>query len=289
VEAQPTIHIVLITGMSGAGKSHAINCFEDLGYFCVDNLPPTLLPKFAELCAQLEGRLNKVALVSDLRGGEFFNNLFEALQELDSNRIDYEILFLEADDEVLIRRFKETRRRHPLADLSLREAIDKERQMLAELRGKADRVIDTSSLSPRELKETIANLYEPEQREKSMFITIISFGFKYGLPLDADLVFDVRFLPNPHYVQHLRSLTGQDPQVKDYIWRWMVTHKYLQKVHDLLEFSIPYYIREGKSNLVIAVGCTGGKHRSVALAEEIGRLLGDRYRVNCKHRDMHKA
>jgi len=275
--------------MSGAGKSHAINCFEDLGYFCVDNLPPTLLPKFAELCAQLEGRLNKVALVSDLRGGEFFNNLFEALQELDSNRIDYEILFLEADDEVLIRRFKETRRRHPLADLSLREAIDKERQMLAELRGKADRVIDTSSLSPRELKETIANLYEPEQREKSMFITIISFGFKYGLPLDADLVFDVRFLPNPHYVQHLRSLTGQDPQVKDYIWRWMVTHKYLQKVHDLLEFSIPYYIREGKSNLVIAVGCTGGKHRSVALAEEIGRLLGDRYRVNCKHRDMHKA
>ncbi|HOL16773.1 MAG TPA: RNase adapter RapZ [Bacillota bacterium] len=289
MEAQPTIHIVLITGMSGAGKSHAINCFEDLGYFCVDNLPPTLLPKFAELCAQLEGRLNKVALVSDLRGGEFFNNLFEALQELDSNRIDYEILFLEADDEVLIRRFKETRRRHPLADLSLREAIDKERQMLAELRGKADRVIDTSSLSPRELKETIANLYEPEQREKSMFITIISFGFKYGLPLDADLVFDVRFLPNPHYVQHLRSLTGQDPQVKDYIWRWMVTHKYLQKVHDLLEFSIPYYIREGKSNLVIAVGCTGGKHRSVALAEEIGRLLGDRYRVNCKHRDMHKA
>lgn len=289
MEAQPTIQIVLITGMSGAGKSHAINCFEDLGYFCVDNLPPTLLPKFAELCAQLEGRLNKVALVSDLRGGVFFNSLFEALQELDSNRIDYEILFLEADDEVLIRRFKETRRRHPLADLSLREAIEKERQMLAELRGKANRVIDTSSLSPRELKETIANLYEPEQREKSMFISIVSFGFKYGLPLDADLVFDVRFLPNPHYVQHLRSLTGQDPQVKDYIWRWMVTHKYLQKVHDLLEFSIPYYIREGKSNLVIAVGCTGGKHRSVALAEEIGRLLGDRYRVNCEHRDMHKA
>lgn len=289
MEAQQAIHIVLITGLSGAGKSHAINCFEDLGYFCVDNLPPTLIPKFAELCTQFEGKLNKVALVSDLRGGAFFNSLFEALQDLESNGIDYEILFLEASDEVLIRRYKETRRRHPLGDLNLPEAIGKERQMLAELRGKANKVIDTTNLEPRELKETLANLYEPEQREKNMHISIVSFGFKYGLPLDADLVFDVRFLPNPHYVQHLRSLTGQDSQVKEYIWRWMVTHKYFQKVHDLLEFSIPYYIREGKSNLVVALGCTGGKHRSVALADELCRLLGDRFRVSCEHRDMHKA
>jgi len=283
------IHIVLITGLSGAGKSHAINSFEDLGYFCVDNLPPALIPKFAELCTQFEGNLNKVALVCDLRGGAFFDNLFEALQELDTQQIDYEILFLEADEEVLIRRYKETRRRHPLAHLSLPEAIQKERELLAELRGKANKFIDTTKLEPRELKERIANLYEPEQREKKMDIFMLSFGYKYGLPLEADLVFDVRFLPNPHYVQHLRPLNGLDPQVKDYIWRWMATHKYLQKVHDLLEFSIPYYIREGKSSLVVAVGCTGGKHRSVALAEELGRLLGDRFRVSCKHRDIYKA
>ncbi|MBS3943594.1 MAG: RNase adapter RapZ [Dethiobacter sp.] len=289
MKTQKAIHIVLITGLSGAGKSHAINSFEDLGYFCVDNLPPTLIPKFAELFNQLEGKLNKIALVSDLRGGAFFNNLFEALQELDNQQIDYEILFLEADDEVLIRRYKETRRRHPLAHLSLPEAIQKEREMLAELRGKANKFIDTSSLEPRELKERIANLYEPDQREKKMDIYMVSFGFKYGLPLDADLVFDVRFLPNPHYVQHLRLLTGQDPQVKEYVWRWMVTHKYLQKVQDLLEFSIPHYTREGKSSLVVAVGCTGGRHRSVALIEELSRLLGDRFRVSCRHRDMNKA
>lgn len=289
METQKALHIVLITGLSGAGKSHAINSFEDLGYFCVDNLPPTLIPKFAELFNQLEGKLNKVALVSDLRGGVFFDNLFEALQELDNQQIDYEILFLEADDEVLIRRYKETRRRHPLAHLSLPEAIQKEREMLAELRGKANKFIDTTSLEPRELKERIANLYEPEQRGKKMDIYMVSFGFKYGLPLDADLLFDVRFLPNPHYVQHLRLLTGQDPQVKEYIWRWMVTHKYLQKVQDLLEFSIPHYIREGKSSLVVAVGCTGGRHRSVALIEELSRLLGDRFRVSCRHRDMNKA
>jgi len=289
LETQKALHIVLITGLSGAGKSHAINSFEDLGYFCVDNLPPTLIPKFAELFNQLEGKLNKVALVSDLRGGVFFDNLFEALQELDNQQIDYEILFLEADDEVLIRRYKETRRRHPLAHLSLPEAIQKEREMLAELRGKANKFIDTTSLEPRELKERIANLYEPEQRGKKMDIYMVSFGFKYGLPLDADLLFDVRFLPNPHYVQHLRLLTGQDPQVKEYIWRWMVTHKYLQKVQDLLEFSIPHYIREGKSSLVVAVGCTGGRHRSVALIEELSRLLGDRFRVSCRHRDMNKA
>lgn len=283
------VQIVLITGLSGAGKSHAINCFEDLGYFCVDNLPPTFIPKFAELCLQSEGRVKKVALVCDMRGGLFFDHLFEVLQELEGNEIDYEILFLEADDEVLIRRFKETRRRHPLANMSLSEAIRSEREAMSELRGKADNVIDTSHLSPRELKEKITHIYESERRERSMEILLISFGFKYGLPLDADLVFDVRFLPNPHYVDHLRPLTGEDQQVREYLWRWMVTHKYFQKVQDLLEFSIPYYIREGKSHLVVAVGCTGGKHRSVALADEMARLLGGRYSVNVEHRDINKA
>lgn len=283
------IQIVLITGLSGAGKSHAINCFEDLGFFCVDNLPPALIPKFAELCLQSEGKISRVALVCDMRGGAFFNHLFEALQEMEGNEINYEILFLEASDEVLLRRFKETRRRHPLSNMGLLEAIQAERLALSELRGKADRIIDTSSFSPRDLKEKIYEIYEPGQRERSMPVIIVSFGFKYGLPLDADLVFDVRFLPNPHYVEHLRPLTGEDPQVKEYLWRWMVTHKYMQKLQDLLEFSIPYYIREGKAQLVVALGCTGGKHRSVALAIELARLLGSRYRVQVEHRDINKV
>jgi len=283
------IQIVLITGLSGVGKSHAINCFEDLGFFCVDNLPPALIPKFAELCLQSEGKISRVALVCDMRGGAFFNHLFEALQEMEGNEINYEILFLEASDEVLLSRFKETRRRHPLSNMGLLEAIQAERLALSELRGKADRIIDTSSFSPRDLKEKIYEIYEPGQRERSMPVIIVSFGFKYGLPLDADLVFDVRFLPNPHYVEHLRPLTGEDPQVKEYLWRWMVTHKYMQKLQDLLEFSIPYYIREGKAQLVVALGCTGGKHRSVALAIELARLLGSRYRVQVEHRDINKV
>jgi UPF0042 nucleotide-binding protein len=284
-----TLQIVLITGLSGAGKSHAINCFEDLGFFCVDNLPPTFILKFAELCLQSEGKISKIALVCDMRGGAFFNHLFEALHELEENEINHEILFLEASDEVLLRRYKETRRRHPLSDMGLLEAIQAERLALGELRGKADKIIDTSLLAPRDLKKKIFEIYEPGQRERGMPVLLVSFGFKYGMPLDADLVFDVRFLPNPHYVEHLRSLTGKDARVKDYLWRWMVTHKYFQKLQDLLEFSIPYYIREGKVQLVVSIGCTGGKHRSVALADELGRVLSNRYRVHIEHRDIDKA
>ncbi|MGB4443890.1 MAG: RNase adapter RapZ [Firmicutes bacterium] len=283
------LQIVLITGLSGAGKSHAINCFEDLGFFCVDNLPPTFILKFAELCLQSEGKISKIALVCDMRGGAFFNHLFEALHELEENEINHEILFLEASDEVLLRRYKETRRRHPLSDMGLLEAIQAERLALGELRGKADKIIDTSLLAPRDLKKKIFEIYEPGQRERGMPVLLVSFGFKYGMPLDADLVFDVRFLPNPHYVEHLRSLTGKDARVKDYLWRWMVTHKYFQKLQDLLEFSIPYYIREGKVQLVVSIGCTGGKHRSVALADELGRVLSNRYRVHIEHRDIDKA
>jgi UPF0042 nucleotide-binding protein len=283
------LQIVLISGLSGAGKSHAINCFEDLGFFCVDNLPPTFILKFAELCLQSEGKISKIALVCDMRGGAFFDHLFEALHELEENEINHEILFLEASDEVLLRRYKETRRRHPLSDMGLLEAIQAERLALGELRGKADKIIDTSLLAPRDLKKKIFEIYEPGQRERGMPVLLVSFGFKYGMPLDADLVFDVRFLPNPHYVEHLRSLTGKDARVKDYLWRWMVTHKYFQKLQDLLEFSIPYYIREGKVQLVVSIGCTGGKHRSVALADELGRVLSNRYRVHIEHRDIDKA
>ncbi|MDW7739162.1 MAG: RNase adapter RapZ [Bacillota bacterium] len=280
------MRFVIITGLSGAGKSHALNCFEDLGYYCVDNMPPTLIPKFADLFIQSENE--KVALVCDMRGAAFFEDLFESLQDLENRNIDYEILFLAADDDVLIRRYKETRRRHPLGSLSLPEAIQKEREVLSELRGRANREIDTSSLKPWELKARIVEIYEPEQRDKNMQIRIISFGFKFGLPMDADLVFDVRFLPNPHYVDHLKPLTGEDDKVKQYLWRWTETSTYFQKLKDLIEFSIPYYLKEGKSNLVIAIGCTGGKHRSVVLADELGQALGSRFNLIIEHRDIHK-
>ncbi len=281
------IRIVLITGLSGAGKSHALNCFEDLGYYCVDNMPPTLIPIFTDLFIQSENK--KVALVCDMRGAAFFEDLFEALKDLEDRKVDYEILFLVADDQVLIRRFKETRRRHPLGNVSLPEAIKKEREALSELRGKASREIDTSNYKPWELKARIVGLYEPEMREKNMQIRIVSYGFKYGLPSDADLVFDVRFLPNPHYVDHLKPLTGEDDQVKDYLWRWAETGQYFSKVKDLLEFSIPFYVKEGKTSLVIAVGCTGGKHRSVVIAEELGRALGSRFSLSVEHRDIYKS
>jgi len=287
MSTEDSMRIVLITGLSGAGKSHALNCFEDLGYYCVDNMPPTLIPKFADLFRQSENK--KVALVCDMRGAAFFEDLFGALLELEAHKRDYEILFLVATDDVLIRRYKETRRRHPLGDMSLTEAIRKEREALSELRGKADREIDTSELKPWELKARIVELYEPGQREKNMQIRIVSFGFKYGLPQDADLVFDVRFLPNPHYVDHLKALTGEDDQVKNYLWRWAETEKYFKKVKDLLEFSIPYYIKEGKTSLNLAIGCTGGKHRSVVVADELGHVLGSRYNMMVEHRDIHKT
>jgi RNase adapter protein RapZ len=280
------MRIILITGLSGAGKSYALNCFEDLGYYCVDNMPPTLIPKFADLFGQSVNK--KVALVCDMRGAAFFEDLFEALRELEDYNRDYEILFLVASDDVLIRRYKETRRRHPLGEMNLPEAIKKEREVLSELRGKADREIDTSTLKPWELKAKIVELYEPDQRDKNMQINIVSFGFKYGLPPDADLVFDVRLLPNPHYVDHLKALTGEDNRVKEYLWRWAETEKYFHKVKDLLEFSIPFYVKEGKTSLVIAVGCTGGKHRSVVISDELGRVLGSNFNLMVEHRDIYK-
>jgi RNase adapter protein RapZ len=281
------IRLVLITGLSGAGKSHALNCFEDLGYYCVDNMPPTLIPKFADLFMQSENK--KIALVCDMRGAAFFKDLFEALQDLENRNVDYEILFLVSADEVLIRRFKETRRRHPLGDLALPAAIQREREELSVLRGKASKEIDTTFLKPWELKNRIVELFEPEQRNKNMQIRVLSFGFKFGLPPDADLVFDVRFLPNPHYVDHLKDLTGEDKKVSNYLWQWPETGRYFEKVKDLLEFSIPFYVKEGKTSLIIAIGCTGGKHRSVVLADELARILGSHYNVIVEHRDINKS
>ncbi|NLL58986.1 MAG: RNase adapter RapZ [Firmicutes bacterium] len=282
---------VLITGFSGAGKSGALHSFEDLGFFCMDNLPPALIPKFAELCIQSGGKINRVALVCDIRGGELFGGLFEALDRLEEMGFDYEILFLEASEEILIRRFKETRRRHPLAEKgSITEAIREERSRLEDIRGKADVVVDTSDLALADLKEKINRLYAPEHWEKNILITIISFGYKYGLPLDADLVLDVRFLPNPHYVESLRHLDGNHPHVHNYIWKWAITHRFFQKLKDMIQFLIPCYIREGKPQLVIAIGCTGGRHRSVSLSNELADLLaGESYSVRTEHRDINKV
>ncbi|MBS4032800.1 MAG: RNase adapter RapZ [Clostridiales bacterium] len=285
------MRFVIITGLSGAGKSQAVHSFEDLGYFCIDNLPPMLIPKFAEVAAQSEGKINRIALVSDIRGGDFFSNLQEALQMLRGVGLGYEILFLEADDDVLICRFKETRRRHPLSSLgSITEGIKEERRLLAEIRSQADKIIDTSDLSPQQLKEEITTLYAPGSEEENILITLVAFGFKYGVPLDSDLVFDVRFLPNPHYVEHLRPLTGCDENVKEYVWKWTITHKFFQKLVDMVEFLVPCYIKEGKPQLVISIGCTGGKHRSVAIVNELEKILkGKNYRVITEYRDISKA
>ena len=284
------IKFVIITGLSGAGKTQAMRCFEDMGYFCVDNLPPALIPKFAELCYKSKGSINKVALVIDIRGRGFFNMLFESLKTLIDEGYTYEILFLEASDEVLIKRFKESRRYHPLAPSGrLIEGIKEERRRMNNLKMKADYIIDTSNLTPGQLKKELINRFILEKGlEKRIILTILSFGFKYGIPLDVDLVFDVRFLPNPYYLDSLRNLLGTDKEVFNYVINNQFANIFIEKVDDLLEFLIPYYIKEGKPQLVIGIGCTGGQHRSVAIAEKLKELLEKNHSVIIKHRDIHK-
>lgn len=285
------IRFVLITGLSGAGKTETIRCFEDLGYFCVDNLPPTFIPKFAQLCSQSEGKINRVALVCDIRGREFFYDLFESLQQLKNMGMGYEILFLEASKEILIRRFKETRRKHPLADQgSISQGIRAEIKLLEQIKGKADIIIDTTGLAPRDLKEQVTRVFAQDKYPVNILITVLSFGFKYGIPLEADLVFDVRFLPNPHYVDALRPFTGNDEPVKEYVWQWALSHQFFKRLRSFMEFLLPCYIKEGKTQLFIAIGCTGGKHRSVALASELRNSLKQhKYQVNLEHRDIYKS
>ncbi|WP_338824655.1 Nucleotide-binding protein YvcJ [Moorella humiferrea] len=281
--------LVIVTGLSGAGKTQAARCLEDLGFFCVDNLPPSLIPGLVDLLRQpaKNGKgIDKVALVMDIRGGQFFDDLEEALVYLDSRGIPYEILFLEAADEVLVRRYKETRRRHPLSSGGqILEGIIAERRRLEELRGRATKIIDTSELTPRQLKEQVAELFGDSRRQ--LKISIISFGYKYGIPLDADLVMDVRFLPNPYYNPALRPFTGHDRCVADFVMASPEAQEFIAKFAALLRFLIPQYQLEGKSHLVIAIGCTGGQHRSVTLANKLGEILrGDSYDVVVKHRDL---
>ncbi|MHB0884490.1 MAG: RNase adapter RapZ [Bacillota bacterium] len=282
------VRFVIISGLSGAGKTRVLQSLEDLGYFCVDNLPPGLIPKFAELCSQPENKLTRVALVTDIRGGEFFDSLFESLEYLEESGVPYQILFLEADDETLVRRYKETRRRHPLAEQgSVLEGIREERQRLQELRGRATWIIDTTDLAPQKLREQMVEIFSRDEGLERMIITFVSYGFKHGLPLDADLIFDVRFLPNPHYVDTLRPLDGNDERVREYVMKWPATQKFLRRVQSLVEFLLPHYEHEGKSQLTIGVGCTGGRHRSVVIAERLADWLrGKGYTTIVEHRDI---
>ena len=275
--------------MSGAGKTVAIQSFEDLGYYCVDNLPPALLPKFLELMKDSSNNIQKVAVVMDLRGREFFDKLFDALDKLGKEEwLQEHILFLDAKDQALVSRYKETRRSHPLATDGLPlDGIKQERRILDELRGRAQNIVDTTDLKPKELRENIVKRYSEEEQE-IFSVHTVSFGFKYGLPIDADLVFDVRFLPNPHYVEHMRPLTGLNSEVSAYVFKWSDTQKFLEKVTDLLQFMLPQYKKEGKSQLVIAIGCTGGQHRSVAIAEYLANQFSTNYITHVSHRDIDK-
>jgi len=285
------MRFVIITGLSGAGKTQAIRSLEDLGFFCVDNLPPALIPKFAELCYQTAERIDKIALVIDIRGGEFFDDLFSSLTIMEDEGTRWEILFLEASDEVLIKRFKESRRSHPLSPGDrVMKGIEEERERLRDIRARASYIIDTTNLHPRQLKEELANLFVKEGEKEELLISIVSFGFKYGIPLDSDLVFDVRFLPNPYYNEILRDYSGENQAVKEYVLKWKDTKAFLVKLEDLAEFLIPRYIQEGKNNLVISVGCTGGRHRSVIIANALYEILKRRnHRVIADHRDINNT
>lgn len=282
------INLLIITGMSGAGKTVAVQSLEDLGFFCVDNLPPLLIPKFAELIEQSGGRIKKVALVIDLRGREFFDTLSDALSRLEEmEHIHYQILFLDSSDQVLVQRYKETRRRHPLAPEGMPlEGILAERRLLEELKGRANLILDSSQMKPVQLKEKIAGYYS--NMKSQMTVNITSFGFKYGIPIDADLVFDVRFLPNPHYIDELRPKTGLDQEVSGYVFQWEQTNEFVERLLDFIGYSLPHYQKEGKSQLVIGIGCTGGKHRSVSIAEYLGEKFKDEYQTRVSHRDIER-
>jgi len=284
------LELIVITGLSGAGRTQAMQSLEDQGFFCVDNLPPTFLVKFAELCAQSRGKVSKAAIVCDLRGGEFFSSLSEALRNLEKEGFRLQVLFLDASDETLIRRYKESRRRHPLSPHGrVLDGIQAERHQLEELRFRADNIIDTSDLSAQQLRSHVAELFCKAQGLGQMAVSVISFGFKYGIPMDADLIMDVRFLPNPFYVESLRSLTGEHELVRDYVFGNQMAQEFMEKYLGLLEYILPNYIREGKTHLVIGIGCTGGQHRSVAIAERVGDFLMERdYAISVKHRDATK-
>ena len=282
--------IVIVTGMSGAGKSTALNVLEDEGYYCVDNMPISLIIKFADLAAGQEEGYSDIALGIDIRSGNALNELDEVLQKLEARRYNYKILFLDSSDDVLVKRYKETRRTHPLAkDDRVDKGISLEREQMTFLKERADYIIDTSQLLTRELKQELEKIFVKDTGYSNLFVTVLSFGFKYGIPVDADIVFDVRFLPNPYYIDDLKSLTGNDKAIQDYVMGFDETKEFLNKVEDLIKFLLPNYVKEGKNSLVIAIGCTGGKHRSVTLANAIADAIQQtEYGCKVEHRDIEK-
>ncbi|MBR5152716.1 MAG: RNase adapter RapZ [Clostridia bacterium] len=281
---------IIITGLSGAGKSQAVKAMEDLGYYCVDNMPPALIPKFAEIYHKASAPSDVAALVCDIRGGNLFGELSGALSQIAELGYPYEILFLEASEETLIKRYKETRRLHPLAESGrLIEGIRKERELLAGLRAQADKIVDTSLMTAAHLKGYLMSLYGGQEPGENMMIHLVTFGFKNGIPLDADMVFDARFLPNPFYIPELRNHTGLETCVRDYVMEQPESLTFLDKLTDLVEYLLPQYEKEGKPQLVIAIGCTGGHHRSVSIAEELAkRLSKQKHSVTVTHRDITK-
>ena len=283
------MEFIIISGLSGAGKSKAASFMEDMGFFCVDNLPAPLIPKFAELGMAGTGEYDRVVLVTDVRSGTNFSALFQSLEALKGMKCPYRILYMDASDAVIIKRYKETRRSHPLAEEcdSLEGAIALERRMLAPLRERAEFVVDTSDLSTAKLRGELLRLFGRGSQEGAMTVSVTSFGFKHGLPREADLVFDVRFLPNPYYVQELRPRTGLDDGVRDYVFSGGAAGEFLEKLQDLVGFLLPKYVEEGKTALVVAVGCTGGHHRSVAIAHALAAYIRGRgYPVTESHRDL---
>lgn len=281
--------IIIVTGMSGAGKSTALNVLEDCGYYCVDNMPIELIPRFARLAEGQKGYSN-IALGVDIRNAASINEMEPILDEMRSGNYECKILFLDASDDVLVKRYKETRRTHPLAkDDRVDHAIAAERKQMQFLRNRANYIMDTSQMLTRELKQQLEKLFVGEESYNNLFVTVLSFGFKYGIPSDADLVFDVRFLPNPYYIEELKYQTGNDRAIQDYVMGFEAAHAFLSKVTDLIEFLLPNYVAEGKNSLVIAIGCTGGKHRSVTLANAIaGTLKMSKYGCKVEHRDIDK-
>lgn len=283
------MRFVIVTGMSGGGKKTCMRLLEDAGYYCVDNLPVPLIDKFFELLMTPNGEITKVALGIDVRADQNFADTEKALNNLKKNNVEYEIVFMEASDKTLIKRYKETRRIHPLAgDGSVEDGIKKEREILKKIKKKANYIFDTSNLLVRDLNEEINKIFVQNEEYNSLMIRIVSFGFKYGIPVDADLVFDVRFLPNPFYIEELKPKTGNDKPVHDYVMSFDEASEFLDKLDDMVEFLIPNYVKEGKHQLVIGIGCTGGKHRSVTLANELYNRLKDKkekYGLSVTHRD----
>ncbi|MGH2403137.1 MAG: RNase adapter RapZ, partial [bacterium] len=271
--------------------SNAMKVFEDLGFYCVDNLPPALLPKFADLVLHSGGKVRQVAMVIDIRGGEFFDELFSSLQQVARSGLRYEILFLDAADDVLVRRFKETRRKHPLAQAgSVLNGIRAERRRLESVKGRAHKIIDTSNLTVKELREAIASTYQSDvPPARALEVSIVSFGYKYGIPIDADLIFDCRFLPNPHYDPALRPLPGHNTRIRRFVMDQPETRDFLGRLYEFADYLLPQFVAEGKTHLTIGIGCTGGRHRSVVLGDELGQHLRSRgARVHVRHRDLRK-